>query len=250
MNKVWQTFKSNFGEVTPLKRPQLEKYLGDLFCVGDFYYYVIDFSSFPELNLSYIDQTALDYHGVSKEQFSLDYVLSSVHKEDMPFCTACENVIMEYFASLEKGEMLNYKSSYTLRIKDASNEFQFIQHQGVPIALDADGGMTHALNVHTNVSHITNESCGSMSLLGLNGRPSFVGIDPFNPSFSKKSNPLSNREREVLSLLSRWFTSKDIGKSLKISEHTVGTHRRAMLRKLDVANTIELIQRAKAMLLF
>lgn len=250
MNSVWKSFESNFGAVsTPLDKPMLDKYLGDLFCVGDFYYYVIDFSSFPDLRLSYIDQTAMDFHGLSKDEFTLQKVISAVHEEDMPFCSACEEVVMSFFHQLAKGELLNYKTSYTLRIKDQSGQYQYMQHQGIPIAVDEAGGMTHAINVHTNISHIKQESGGMMSLLGLNGRESFVGIDPFNPNF-ESGNPLTDREREVLDYLSRGFSSKDISKALDISPHTVDTHRRSMLKKLDSANTIELVQKAKTRLWF
>ena len=248
MNSVWDDYKSNFGNDTSLlDQPKLNKYLGDLFSVGEFYYYVIDFSSFPDLRLSYIDKSALVYHGVNEEIFSLNHVLSAVHEDDMPFCFTCEQVIMDFFAGLEYGEILNYKTSYTLRIKDHTNRYRDIQHSGIPISIDSNGGMTHTLNVHTDVSHIKQHSADTMSLLGLNGSPSYIGIDPFNPS-SNNRNPLSDREREVLDFLARSFSSNDIAIALRISKHTVNAHRRSMLRKLDVSNTIELIHKAKAQL--
>jgi DNA-binding NarL/FixJ family response regulator len=46
------------------------------------------------------------------------------------------------------------------------------------------------------------------------------------------SDPLSEREREVLGLMSRGLGNKDIGKELWISETTVKTHVSHILRKL------------------
>ena len=57
----------------------------------------------------------------------------------------------------------------------------------------------------------------------------------------------STREVEVLRLLARGFHSRDIAEALKISRHTVDTHRKNMLRKVDVANTPELLTLSRDM---
>ncbi|SNT31433.1 regulatory protein, luxR family [Ekhidna lutea] len=54
----------------------------------------------------------------------------------------------------------------------------------------------------------------------------------------------TKREKEILRLLARGFYSKDIAQGLKLSKHTVDTHRRNMIRKAKVANTAELLSLA------
>lgn len=51
----------------------------------------------------------------------------------------------------------------------------------------------------------------------------------------------TEREMEVLQLLSKGYKSKDIEKVLDISLHTVRTHRRNMLKKTKLDNTTQLI---------
>jgi len=51
----------------------------------------------------------------------------------------------------------------------------------------------------------------------------------------------SNREIELLKLVDAGFTSKEIASQLSISNHTVDTHRRNMIRKAKVRNTSQLI---------
>ncbi len=51
---------------------------------------------------------------------------------------------------------------------------------------------------------------------------------------------LTAREREVMRLLARGFTYKEIGRELTISVKTVETHASAVLRKLQVSNRHEL----------
>ena len=51
---------------------------------------------------------------------------------------------------------------------------------------------------------------------------------------------ITNREIEILRYLATGKTSKEIGQRLFISPHTVDTHRRSLLRKLDCNTVVEL----------
>lgn len=55
---------------------------------------------------------------------------------------------------------------------------------------------------------------------------------------------LTAREKDVLVLLARGFTSKKISEELYVSTHTVDTHRKNILSKLGVNNSAELVQYA------
>lgn len=59
--------------------------------------------------------------------------------------------------------------------------------------------------------------------------------------FSQK-HQLTRRESEVLRLIARGLSSKDIAKKLFISDQTVGVHRKNIMRKLDVSNTAGLVR--------
>lgn len=52
---------------------------------------------------------------------------------------------------------------------------------------------------------------------------------------------LSDREYEVLKLIGKGFTSKQISEKLFISIHTVNSHRKNLLRKLDMKSPTQLI---------
>lgn len=58
------------------------------------------------------------------------------------------------------------------------------------------------------------------------------------------TNPLSNREREVLQLIAEGNTSKSIAITLQISLKTIENHRRNMMQKLNIHNTAGLVQYA------
>jgi DNA-binding NarL/FixJ family response regulator len=53
---------------------------------------------------------------------------------------------------------------------------------------------------------------------------------------------LSGREREVLQLIAESKTNSEIGVALHISAHTVDTHRRKIMEKLDIHNVVDLVK--------
>ncbi|WP_339916209.1 response regulator transcription factor [Yeosuana marina] len=55
---------------------------------------------------------------------------------------------------------------------------------------------------------------------------------------------LSKKEQEVLELLSKGLTTKEIALKLFVSSRTIETHRANIIKKLEVKNTAELIKKA------
>lgn len=77
----------------------------------------------------------------------------------------------------------------------------------------------------------------------------------FNPKISEKminymseqtvsENILSKKEQEVLELLSKGLTTKEIAVNLFVSSRTIETHRANIIKKLEVKNTAQLIKKA------
>lgn len=54
---------------------------------------------------------------------------------------------------------------------------------------------------------------------------------------------LSDRESEVLRLISHEYTTKQIAHTLYLSPHTVDTHKKNLKIKLDVKNTAGMVRR-------
>ena len=69
----------------------------------------------------------------------------------------------------------------------------------------------------------------------------------FMSTQSISENILSNKETEVLGLLSKGLTTNVIAAKLYVSSRTIETHRGNILKKLEVKNTAELIKKATEM---
>lgn len=61
---------------------------------------------------------------------------------------------------------------------------------------------------------------------------------------TKDESPLSNREQEVLQLVARGHTNKQISSELIISEYTVKNHLKNILQKLHLENRVQLARYA------
>ena len=61
----------------------------------------------------------------------------------------------------------------------------------------------------------------------------------------KQSNPvtkITNRERQLIALIEKDFSSKQIAAALNISLHTVETHRKNIMRKTNTGNVLLLVK--------
>lgn len=71
----------------------------------------------------------------------------------------------------------------------------------------------------------------------------------FMSTQSVSENVLSNKEFEILGLISKGLTTKEIATRLFVSSRTIETHRTNILKKLEVKNTAELIKKATEIML-
>ncbi len=69
----------------------------------------------------------------------------------------------------------------------------------------------------------------------------------FMSTQSISENILSNKETEVLGLISKGLTTKEIAAQLFVSSRTIETHRANIIKKLEVKNTAQLIKKAAKM---
>ena len=64
-------------------------------------------------------------------------------------------------------------------------------------------------------------------------------------SGSEENNNITSKELEVIQLVIKGHTSKEIGETLNVAKLTIDTHRYNIMKKLNVANVSQLIEWAK-----
>jgi DNA-binding NarL/FixJ family response regulator len=78
----------------------------------------------------------------------------------------------------------------------------------------------------------------------LSGADRFYADERSVPPGSRISDPLTAREREVLAMIGRGFTNKQIARMLGISPETVKSHVKRIFSKLAVGTRAEAVSRA------
>ena len=77
----------------------------------------------------------------------------------------------------------------------------------------------------------------------ISGKQYYDRIGTFNSEEEEVTQyKLSERELEIIKLLSEGMTSGEIAEKLYLSGHTVKTHRKNILRKLNVSNSSQAVQ--------
>lgn len=78
------------------------------------------------------------------------------------------------------------------------------------------------------------------------GIPVFMWGNEKPVAFNKETDILSKREKEIIHWIRNGLTSQEIAAKLFLSTYTVDTHRRNILRKLELKNTAMVVQYAQA----
>lgn len=72
-----------------------------------------------------------------------------------------------------------------------------------------------------------------------------LGIDVFEPGETAQPSTLSERERQVVLLIARGSTNREIAAELHLSAHTIKEYTSSIYRKLGVRNRAEAVQHAQ-----
>ncbi len=241
--EVWKTYPGikQEGERT-LSAPPIERIIGEMFAIGEFYYYVLNLTN---STLSHHHENILKLHGLEKYPENLKDVIDLTHPDDIPFVIQAEQTVIQKMVEIGLEHQLYLKASYCCRMKTSKNTYELFHHQSIHTMEDEDGQLVQSINIHTNINHITKKNPNTVLISGISPRNDFHQIKLENFSQSNEfSENLTKREIEVLALIAKGYSGGEIAKILVLSEHTVRTHRKNILKKTNSRNSKELLKKA------
>ena len=119
----------------------------------------------------------------------------------------------------------------------------------VATVYDDDAHLLPALNAGAD-GYLLKDQTGEQLLRDLDGI--LNGTPPLSPPIARRimrlakhestatlSVPLTTREEEVLTYISKGLNSAEVGEILKLSSHTITTHVRSIYAKLDISSRAE-----------
>ncbi len=226
---------------TQIDSVKVNTIISNLLCAGPFYFYVVDFF---DREIKYMHLNIKSVLGLCPKSTRFDDIISRIHPDDMEYVARAEDKVLTYiYEDLGRDKATNYKMSYCFRFKTADGSYQLFQHQALILTTDEYGGFAHSLNIHTNIHHLTDTNSFKATVMSMNDeQPSFFTIDVLKSEEQHCSiNLFTKREKEIISLLARGFSTEDIAAALYLSVNTIGTHRKNILNKAVCKNTTELI---------
>ena len=142
----------------------------------------------------------------------------------------------EYFSAHEKEELIFTKENYEYMsgaLTAQRKELLMMIAGLVLIVLLAAGSLLLAGKLRASkkqeaeVSAVLEETIGEMTHAG------------------EEKPRLSDREKEILDLLAKGYTTPQIAEALRLSQETIKWYRKKLLVKFDAANTAELVNQAR-----
>lgn len=196
------------------------------------------------LTFEYISKNMFSCLGIDASVFLKDGMRSfwsRIHPEDVENWLQALNSLMD-FTLAEIPENTRDRMSYTwnYRFKNGVGNYVNIIQNTTPLQYDSEMkpiiGLAHYTVVHAQIKM---DVCATAKILNAQNE---YETRYFN-NFSQKllAEGISKRERDIIRLLVLGNASKEIAEKLNISSNTVDTHRRNILKKLNISSTGELI---------
>jgi len=167
------------------------------------------------------------------------FFLSKMLPADLEGFRQMSEITTNYVRPLGDEAMKSFKSFIDLQVVGEDGQVNRVLHEGISLKRDSDGNITFMLALISNITSLKRDNRQHLRLT--DAKQNFIfEIDNTNNS-CRQLEKLSERELQIARLTGKKLTSEEIAKSLFISVHTVNTHRQNMLRKLDMADTMELL---------
>lgn len=238
---VWDSHSNYISKKSnPIAELKTNELISSFFCPASFYVYIIDF---PSRRFDFVSHHVCNILGLQPEEYMLETLLERVHPHDIDFVSNCEKLVADFIVRLKRPQVTRYKINYCFRLKVKDGSYRLFLHQALALNTHASGALDKVLGIHSDIHHITKENNYKISFIGLNDEPSFLEMD-VEAHFKKENSsasPFSRRELEVVRLLAKGDSSKEIAEKLYISLETVLTHRKNILSKAGCRNTTELV---------
>lgn len=241
LSNLWESYPDAIAnEYTVPKNMPIGKYIAEMLAIGPFYYYIINIA---DNSLHQIHENLLRLHGMTTFPNTVKQIIDCIHPDDLDFVFEAEKETLVKMQEMGLGKGKLYRTSYCFRMQVAAGTYHLFHHQGIHLSADQNGRITTALNIHTDIHHITPIN-NKMVLVKAIGERDYYQID-LSPNPSEITVPkLSKREMEVLTLLAQGLSSREIADKLFISVLTVRVHRKNLLKKTASSNSGCLIKKS------
>ena len=223
------------------KHVQQQRVIDEILPNSASFFYVIES---PSRKYHFMGKQQESVSGYSNEEFldkGLELFLQCLHPDEIDIIL--NQIYPNFFSSVDGmvvEDLTNVQFQYNYRFRTKTGEFRNLLEQTYVLETDINGIASVLLgNIIVLDSKEVIPLRSSTKILRKNGVSEIIYSKTHN-SAESKLNTITNREMDILRNLAAGKTSREIGKELFISLHTVDTHRRNLLKKLGCKTVVEL----------
>lgn len=196
------------------------------------------------LSFEYVSKNIGACLGIDKsvlETKGMRYLWSLMHPDDVDKWLQALEGLMKFTLSEiteEDRRLMSYTWNYRLRKNDGG--YVNVIQNTTPLEFDSDNKPIIGLAHYTVLdSRVSMDICASAKKLNKQNEYETLYFNTYSQKLLTEG--ISNRERDIIRLLVLDRSSKEIAQKLNISSNTVDTHRRNILKKLNISSTGELV---------
>ncbi|MCW2262081.1 MULTISPECIES: helix-turn-helix domain-containing protein [Sphingobacterium] len=241
LSDLWESYPEAISnEFISQKKYSIMEHLTDILAIGPFYHYVINVGDY---SLTQVSENAIHIHGFETRPTNLKEIIDQIHPDDLDFVLEAEEFTLRKMAEIGFEHQLNLKSSYCFRMRIADSTYRLFHHQAIHLNKDNQGRLLTALNIHTDIQHLTKVNNKIVLVSGIGTRKDYVQIDLSNKNQNVEIPSFSKREMDIITLIVKGNSSLQIAEQLFISPNTVRTHRKNLFKKTKVKSVGEFVRK-------
>lgn len=226
------------------KKPIIEiiDQIASLFASGSFFYYIIDFVTYE---MTFVHDGIMEVLGIKPKDWSVNTFFDLIHPDEIKNVHEKEAVSLKFlFNKIPNGDIMAYKKTYLIKLKHVNGSYKTILHQAKAINISHDGKVQTVIGIDIDVTHLNLPIRNEISFISRK-KPNvhFAKIEGVYTQIKSISYLFTIREKEIMALMKKGKTAIEIGNILNISNHTVNTHKRNMLKKAECKNSRELVSK-------
>jgi DNA-binding CsgD family transcriptional regulator len=164
-----------------------------------------------------------------------------IHPDDLKELNRNGYAALQFLMSLPARERKQYKMVTEYRIRTNENKYISVTEQHQILESDASGNIWLSLGILDISPNQSEWKHVAFQIINFN-TGEIICLEPKN---QPAHHLLTAREKEILQMIGDGKLSKEISDMLKISYHTVNTHRQRILEKLKANNSIEALDCAR-----
>ena len=241
IKKAYESIFKSYG--SPILKNHIEKFreLDKIFPYNSTFFCI---TNTQQLTFEYISKNMPAVLGFEIDEIikgGMRYFWKKIHPNHITQWLKALDELMQFTMneiSIEARSKISYTWNY--RMKNSKGIYVNIIQNTTPLEFDSENkpiiGLAHYTILNTNINM---DICASAKYLNKNNEYETIYFNNFSKKIIKGG--ISNRERDIVRLLALNYSSKEIGKKLYISPNTVDTHRRNILKKLNLSSTGEMV---------